>query len=201
MGHWLSQESRTQNPARGNMRPAKLPFFLAILAAAPLVSQQLNSNFDRDPAQPIDQQYTDQIHKYTTDPSFLSPLVSYLPASKTVPTPAKVLGDVSGAPDMLPYAEDVYKYFRLLESTSPCVKVVTIGHSEEGREMIAVAIADPTLLAGAKANDARLAKLSDPRTIKLDDAAARQLVDASYPVYYITGTIHSTETCAPTALM
>jgi len=201
MGHWLSQESRTQNPARGNMRPAKLPFFLAILAAAPLVSQQLNSNFDRDPAQPIDQQYTDQIHKYTTDPSFLSPLVSYLPASKTVPTPAKVLGDVSGAPDMLPYAEDVYKYFRLLESTSPCVKVVTIGHSEEGREMIAVAIADPTLLAGAKANDARLAKLSDPRTIKLDDAAARQLVDASYPVYYITGTIHSTETGAPTALM
>jgi len=183
------------------MRPAKLPFFLAILAAAPLVSQQLNSNFDRDPAQPIDQQYTDQIHKYTTDPSFLSPLVSYLPASKTVPTPAKVLGDVSGAPDMLPYAEDVYKYFRLLESTSPCVKVVTIGHSEEGREMIAVAIADPTLLAGAKANDARLAKLSDPRTIKLDDAAARQLVDASYPVYYITGTIHSTETGAPTALM
>ena len=65
--------------------------------------------------QPIDQQYTDQIHKYTTDPSFTSPLVDYLPASKNVPTPAKVLGDVSGAPDMLPYAEDVYKYFRLLE--------------------------------------------------------------------------------------
>jgi len=191
------------------MRITKLPFFIpciavlfvASIAAAPLVSQQLNSNFDRDPAQPIDQQYSDQIHKYTTDPSFLSPLVSYLPASKTVPTPAKVLGDVSGAPDMLPYAEDVYKYFRLLESSSPCVKVVTIGHSEEGREMIAVAIADPALLAGAKANDARLAKLADPRTIKLDDTAARQLVDESYPVYYITGTIHSTETGAPTALM
>ena len=89
------------------MRPIKLLFLLAILAAAPLVSQQLNSNFARDPAQPIDRQYTDQIHKYTTDPSFLSPLVDYLPASKTVPTPAKVLGDASGAPDMLPYAEDV----------------------------------------------------------------------------------------------
>jgi hypothetical protein len=186
------------------MRPAKLSslfVIVAILTAAPLSSQQLNSNFARDPAQPIDQQYTDQIHKYTTDPSFLSPLVDYLPASKTVPTPAKVLGDVSGAPDMLPYAEDVYKYFRLLESASPRVKVFTIGHSEEGREMIAVAIADPELLAGAKANDARLAKLSDPRTINLDDAAARQLVDQSYPVYYITGTIHSPETGAPTALM
>jgi hypothetical protein len=186
------------------MRPVKLLAFVAFVVfftAAPLLCQQMNSNFARDPAQPIDQQYTDQIHKYTTDPSFLSPLVDYLPASKTVPTPAKVLGDVSGAPDMLPYAEDVYKYFRLLEASSPCVKVFTIGHSEEGREMIAVAIADPALLAGAKANDARLAKLADPRTIKFDDAAARQLVDQSYPVYYITGTIHSTETGAPTALM
>jgi hypothetical protein len=168
---------------------------------APLFSQQLNSNFARDPGQPIDQQYTDQIHKYTTDPSFISPLVDYLPASKSVPTPAKVLGDVSGAPDMLPYAEDVYKYFRLLEASSPRVKVFTIGHTEEGREMIAAAIADPKLLAGAKENDARLAQLADPRTINLDDAKARLLVDQSWPVYYITGTIHSPETGAPTALM
>ena len=171
------------------MRSIKLHAFFSFLALlAPLTTcpsllgQQLNSNFDRDPAQPIDQAYTDHIRKYTTDPSFISPLVDYLPASKTVPTPAKVLGDVSGAPDMLPYAEDVYKYFRMLEAASPCVKVVSIGHSEEGREMIAVAVADPALLAGAKANDARLAKLADPRTIKLDDAAARQLVDQSYPV-------------------
>ena len=170
-------------------------------AAAPLVSQGLNSNFARDPAQPIDQQYTDLIHKYTTDPSFTSPLVDYLPASKTVPTPAKVLGDVSGAPDMLPYAEDVYKYFRLLESSSPRVRVFTIGHSEEGREMIAAAIADPELLAGAKANNERLAKLADPRTISLNDSTARKLIDQSYPVYYITGAIHSPETGAPTALM
>ena len=170
-------------------------------ASAPLLSQQLNSNFSRDPRQPIDQHYTDQIHKYTTDPSFISPLVDYLPASKTVPTPAKMLGDVSGAPDMLPYAEDVYKYFRLLEASSPRVKVFTIGHTEEGREMIAAAIADPKLLAGAKENDARLASLADPRTINLDDAKARPLIDQSWPVYYITGTIHSPETGAPTALM
>ena len=174
---------------------------ILFFASAPLHSQQLNSNFSRDPRQPIDQQYTDQIHKYTTDPSFISPLVDYLPASKTVPTPTKILGDVSGAPDMLPYAEDVYKYFRLLEASSPRVKVFSIGHSEEGREMIAAAIADPNLLTGAKENDARLAQLADPRTINLDDDKARQLVDQSWPVYYITGTIHSPETGAPTALM
>ena len=187
------------------MTPSKLAL-MAVCSAlfsfpTPLVSQELNSTFARDPGQPIDQQYTDQIRKYTTDPSFISPLVDYLPASKTVPTPAKVLGDVSGAPDMLPYAEDVYKYFRLLEASSPRVKVFTIGHSEEGREMIAAAIADPKLLADAKANDARLAQLADPRTIGLDDAKARPLLDQSWPVYYITGTIHSPETGAPTALM
>lgn len=69
--------------------------FSALLFAATALSQELNSTFARDPGQPIDQQYTDQIHKYTTDPSFISPLVDYLPASKTVPTPAKVLGEVS----------------------------------------------------------------------------------------------------------
>ncbi len=134
VGHWHPRFSLHTNPSRGTMHNLQHRFLagLFVLVAAPLLSQQLNSNYARDPAQAIDQQYTDQIHKYTTDPSFLSPLVDYLPASKTVPTPAKVLGDVSGAPDMLPYAEDVYKYFRMLEAASPCVKVVTIGHYRRG---------------------------------------------------------------------
>src|ERR1700678_3352771 len=186
------------------MAPSKLTLTVVcftLLFCRVSLAQELNANFARDPGQPIDQQYTDQIHKYTTDPSFISPLVDYLPASKTVPTPAKVLGDVSGAPDMLPYAEDVYKYFRLLEKSSNRVRVVTIGRTEEGREMIAVAIADESLLKTRKANDERLAKLADPRIIGLDDKKAQPLIDQSYPVYYITGTIHSTETGAPTALM
>jgi Zinc carboxypeptidase len=175
--------------------------FILCCTASLLHAQGMNGDFARDPKQPIDQQYSDQIRKYTTDPSFISPLVDYLPASKTVPTPAKVLGDVSGAPDMLPYAEDVYKYFRMLASTSPRVKVFTIGKTEEGREMIAAAIADPELLNAAKENSTRLAQLGDPRTIGFDDAKARKLIDQSWPVYYITGTIHSPETGAPTALM
>ncbi len=161
----------------------------------------LDDTFRRDPAQPVDEVYTQAIRHYTTDPRFASPLVDYLPASTTVPTPMKTLGVIAGAPDVLPYAEDVYRYFRLLAAASPRVKVVTIGHTEEGREMIAVAIADEGLLADQKANDARLAALADPRTIGLDDAKARTLISQSVPVYYITGTIHSTETGAPTALM
>jgi hypothetical protein len=160
-----------------------------------------SDQYARDAKQPIDEEYTQRIKKYTTDPSFNSPLTDYLPASTTVPTPAKILGDVAGAPDMLPYAADVYRYFRLLEASSPRVKVVTIGHSEEGREMIAVAVADEPLLGQMKANDERLAKLSDPRTIAMNDKTAAGLVSESFPVYYITGTIHSPETGAPTALM
>ncbi len=180
-----------------------------LLLGAPLLASTLRAqtplpgagNYLRDPQQPIDAAYTAKIKQYTTDPSFLSPLVEYLPAAKGVPTPAQVLGDVAGAPDMLPYAEDVYKYFRLLAASSPRVKVFTIGHTEEGREMIAVAIADEALLNDAKANSARLAQLGDPRTLNMDDAKAQTLIAQSHPVYYITGTIHSTETGAPTALM
>jgi hypothetical protein len=173
-----------------------------ILAPLCLNAQAPSSEtFQRDAKQAIDESYTQQIKKYTTLPQLNSPLTDYLPASNSVPTPAKVLGDIAGAPDTLPYAEDVYKYFRMLAAASPRVKVFTIGHTEEGREMIAVAVADESLLNQAKENGARLAELADPRTIQLDDAKAQALVNQSFPIYYITGTIHSPETGAPTALM
>jgi len=155
----------------------------------------------RDPKQAVDEAYTAKMKKYTTAPYFTSPLVDYLPASKTVPTPEAVLGDVAGAPGILPYAADVYKYMRLLAKASPRVKVYSIGTTEEGREMIAVAISSEENLKHLDENRARLAKLADPRTIKMDDAEADRIVAQATPVYYITGTIHSPETGAPTALM
>ncbi len=172
---------------------------VAATAGAFVHAQQ--SKWARDPQQPVNEQYTKKIKEYTTAPSFGSPLVDYLPASKTVPAPDTVIGDIAGAPGKLPYAEQVYAYMRALEKATPCVKVFSIGRTEEGREMIAVAVADASLLARLDENRARLAKLADPRSIKLDDAEADRLVAASTPVYYITGTIHSPETGAPTALM
>jgi hypothetical protein len=155
----------------------------------------------RDPKQAVDDRYTAKMKKYTTAPYFTSPLVDYLPASKNVPTPEVVLGDVAGAPGVLPYAEDVYKYMRLLEKASPRVKVYSIGTTEEGREMIAVAVSSEENLKHLEENRARLAKLADPRTIQLNDGEADKIVAQSTPIYYITGTIHSPETGAPTALM
>ncbi len=155
----------------------------------------------RDPKQPVDEAYTAKIAKYTTEPYFTSPLVNYLPASKNVPTPEAVLGDVAGAPGILPYSTQVYQYMRMLEKASPRVKVFSIGRTEEGREMIAVAVSSEANLAHLDENRAKLAKLADPRTIHLNDADADKIVDDAVPVYYISGTIHSTETGAPTALM
>ncbi len=106
----------------------------------------------RDPKIAIDDEYTKKIKEYTTQPFFTSPLVDYLPASKTVPTPKAVLGDVAGAPGKLPYAEEVYQYMRMLEKASPRVKVYSIGKTEEGREMIAVAIASEAIMAKLQDN-------------------------------------------------
>jgi Zinc carboxypeptidase len=155
----------------------------------------------RDPRQPIDEAYTAKMKKYTTADYFTSPLVNYLPASKTVPTPEAVLGDVAGAPGILPYSKDVYRYMRLLEKATPRVKVFSIGTTEEGREMVAVAVSSEENLRRLDENRARLAKLADPRTLKLDDTEADRIVAQATPVYYITGTIHSPESGAPTALM
>jgi len=155
----------------------------------------------RDPNQPIDEEYTKKIKEYTTETFFLSPLVDYLPASKSVPTPMAALGNIAGAPGKLPYSKEVHDYMRMLEKASPRVKVYSIGQSEEGRDMIAVAITSEALMKRLEANRADLEKLADPRTIKLDDAVADEIARRAAPVYYITGAIHSGEAGAPTALM
>ncbi|MGH8042770.1 MAG: M14 family zinc carboxypeptidase [Rudaea sp.] len=183
------------------MRRIVLGIVLAVSAATFVGNAVADDGYARDPQQPVDAAYTAKIAQYTTAPEFNSPLTDYLPASASVPTPAKVLGDIAGAPDHLPYSADVYRYFDALAAASPRVKVFRIGKSEEGRDMIAVAIADEPLLKTLDANTARLAQLADPRTLGMDDAKADALVAQSTPVYYITGTIHSVETGAPTALM
>src|SRR5215210_380858 len=134
-----------------------------VLTAASGAFAQLKPG--RDPNQPSDEEYTRKIREYTTEPFFLSPLVDYLPASRTVPTHKAVLGDIAGARNNLPYSKDVYAYMRLLEKSSPRVKVFSIGKTEEGREMITVAVASESLLARLDANRANLAKLADPRSI------------------------------------
>jgi hypothetical protein len=95
-----------------------------MLATLPALA---DDTYARDPKQPVDQAYTAKILQDTTDPSFNSPLTDYLPASSSVPTPEAVLGDIAGAPNMLPHSKEVYAYMRLLAQKSPRVKVYVIG--------------------------------------------------------------------------
>ena len=163
------------------------------VSAPPAPADLANAKPGRAANQPVDEEYTRKIKEYTTEPFFLSPLVDYLPASSTVPTPKAVLGDIAGAPTKLPYSKEVYAYMRMLEKASPRVKVFSIGTTEEGREMIAVAVASDELISRLDENRAMLAQLADPRAINMDDARAERITQNAAPVYYITGTIHSPE--------
>ena len=149
--------------------------------------------------QPNDEAYTADIRRFTTGPQFSTEFVDHLPASSTVPTPLKFLGYIAGAENKLTYAEDVYRYMRALEAETPRVKVMSIGRTEEGREMIAVAIADEATIASLDRYREITRKLSDPRN--LSEEQARALIAEGKPIYYATGAMHSTETASPEMLM
>jgi hypothetical protein len=145
--------------------------------------------------QPDDGDYTRQIKASTTEARFMTELVDHLPASPTVPSPLQFNGYIAGAEGRLTYAEDVYRYMRALEAASPRVKVFSLGQSEEGREMIAVAIADEETIANLDRYKEITRKLSDPRSLSDDDA--RRLIGEGKPIYYATGAMHSPETGSP----
>src|SRR6202142_3708849 len=118
----------------------------------------------------------------TTDPHFVSPWVSYVPQSDTVPSPEKFLGRIMGAPGELLGTEKTYAYARALAAASPRVRVLTIGRSEEGRDIIMLAIADEAGIRDLDRLKDATSALADPR--RTDGAAAEKLITTSRPVYY-----------------
>src|SRR5580693_9991649 len=150
-------------------------------------------------ASPNDEGYTKKIREYTTEPFFLTNLVDHLPASATVPTPEKILGHIVGAPDVLTYSKDIYRYYDELAKASPRVKVFRVGKSEEGREFLLVAVSDEANIAQLVHLKEVTAKLADPR--KISDAEAQQLVSTGKPFYWADGSIHSPESGSPEMLM
>ncbi|HEV2401669.1 MAG TPA: M14 family zinc carboxypeptidase [Candidatus Sulfotelmatobacter sp.] len=135
---------------------------------------------------------SEAIAKATTDPHFVSPLVNYIPQSKTVPSPEKFFGRIMGAPGELAGTEKAYAYARALAGASPRVRVFTIGKSEEGRDIILIAIADEKGIRDLDRLKAATASLADPR--RTDQAAADKLIATSRPIYYFNAALHSDET-------
>jgi len=134
----------------------------------------------------------EEIARATTEARYSSPLVSYLPDSATVPSPRKFFGRIPGAPGELVDSAQAYAYARALAAASPRVRVVTIGRSEEGREILMLAIADEDGIRNLANYQSANAALADPR--KTDSTAAGQLIDASRPFYYLNAGLHSDET-------
>ncbi len=146
-----------------------------------------------------DEAYGAKIKEYTTEPFFLTELVDHLPASDSVPSPDKLLGHIVGAPNKLTYVKDINAYMRALEKASPRVKVFSIGKSEEGREMILVAISDEQHIANLDHYRDITARLADPR--RTPQAEADKLIAEGLPMYWASGSIHSPETGSPEMLM
>ncbi|HEX5829430.1 MAG TPA: M14 family zinc carboxypeptidase [Gemmatimonadaceae bacterium] len=154
------------------------------------------------PAEPLDAEYTATIRELTpTDPKwkFTTELVDHLPASSSVPTPLKVLGYVPGTIGRLSKVADVNRYFEALDAASPRMQRFSLGMSDEGREMIVVAIADEATIARLDDYKRMLARLADPRG--LAPTERERLLREAKPAYWLTGSIHSPETGSPEMLM
>ncbi len=79
------------------------------------------------------------------------------------------------------------------------MKLFTIGRSEEGRDIVLLAIADEQGIAALDRLKAATAALADPR--RTDPAAAEQLIAAARPIYYFNAALHSDETGSTEAML
>ena len=92
-----------------------------------------------------------------------------------------------------------YAYCRALAAASPRVRVFTIGHSEEGREILMLAIADENGIRELDRLKNATAALADPR--RTDPAAAERLIANARPIYYFNAALHSDETGSTEAML
>ena len=164
----------------------KLPLMLLLgVLSAPLWAEAIAP----DSAEPGS---VEEIARATTEPRFLSPWVAYLPASASVVSPRSFLHRIPGAAGELVDSASAYAYCRALAASSPRVRLFTIGRSEEGRDIVLLAIADEAGIGDLERLKAATAALADPR--RTDAAAAEQLIAGARPIYYFNAALHSDET-------
>jgi hypothetical protein len=150
-------------------------------------------------AQKIDAEYTARIKESLQDPRITTELVDHLPASDTVPTPLKFLGRYVGQPGELTYAKDIHRYYEHLAKVSPRARYMKIGTSEEGRDIVALAIADEATIKGLEKYRDQLGALTDPRATT--EAQAQALLKTAKPIYYLVSGMHSPENGGPEMLI
>src|SRR5215475_16116163 len=183
-------------PSRANMNMKQL--FLSLLVCL-LLNGKLSAKSATNCQVGDNADYTRQIREDTTEPFFSTELTDHLPSSTCVPSPEKFLHHIIGAPNVLDHVDQINAYMRLLEKSTPRVKVFSIGRSEENREMLAVMVSDEKNIHDLDRFKQITARLADPRG--LSDQEAMKLIAAGKPIYWADGSIHSPETGAPEMLM
>ncbi|MCA9736029.1 MAG: hypothetical protein KC645_00200 [Gemmatimonadetes bacterium] len=171
-------------------RGRRAALFAALLAVLPsmLTAQQA-----------VDEEYTRLIAEHLQDARITTELVDHLPASATVPTPLDFHGRIVGTPGELTYAADIHRYLRAIADASPRATVWSIGETEEGREMVLMAIADEATIRDLERYKGYLQELTDPRVTS--DARARELIEGvAKPIYWLTSGMHSPENGGPEML-
>ncbi len=139
------------------------------------------------------------IAQETSDPRFASPWVAYVPESAEIPSPTDFLGHVAGAAGELPDSATIYAYLRELARSSERVDIEVIGRTEEGREILLVAVADAAGIAALPELKRATARFADPRTTT--PAEFEEMLPQARPFYYFNGAIHADESGAPDMLM
>jgi hypothetical protein len=178
--------------ARRALRPSRLLLIGAALATAlPTAAQQR-----------IDEEYTRLIAEHLTDPRISTELVDYLPYSATVPTTLEFPGiqRIIGTPGELTYARDIHRYMKALAAAAPeRARIIPMGETEEGREMLVIAIASEEIMSELDTYRDYLHELTDPRSTS--ETRARELQELARPIYWITTGLHSGERGGPEMTM
>lgn len=180
-------------PVPGPLARLVLPAFLLAwaLVLAPSAAGQAAT-------QPVDEEYTRLIKEHLRDARITTELVDHLPASATVPTPLTFHGRIVGQPGELTYARDIQRYFAALDAASDRATMWVMGTSEEGREMVVLAIADAETIRNLERYQGMLHELTDPR--QTSETRARELIGSAKPIYWFTSGLHSPETGGPETL-
>jgi hypothetical protein len=166
----------------------------ALLVAAGLAVQPSGA-WAQAAGQTLDEEYTKKIKEYLEDSRISTELVDHLPASDRVPTPLKFHGRIVGTPGELTYAKDIHRYYQALDEASDRATLFTMGRSEEGRDMVLLAIADEQTIRDLERYKGMAAQLTDPR--RTSDEQAQELIQMAKPIYWITTGMHSGETGGP----
>jgi Zinc carboxypeptidase len=151
------------------------------------------------PPQKMDDEYGKLIKQHLQDPRITTELVDHMPASDTVPSPLKFFGRIPGTPGELTYAKDIYRYYEALAKASPRARYWKVGTTEEGRDIVLLAIADEATIKSIEKYRDMLGELTDPR--KTSEQRAQQLLHTAKPIYYAISGMHSPETGGPEMLI